>query len=232
MKERTLTCFPASEGLPSLPNAQDGKPSDSRRRMSFAPGCSLATGQELKTTETCETLGTSEPTLLQADFHVSHSASRPGSAEAKMITVTSGRKCCALLKSRSRLGCLLRTCLESSIWRSTKCYLIWKPSVTRQGRLLFRLVPLARRTGETEFGLWPTPRARDWKGQSQRGEHGPRDALLNAVISMFPTPTASRRSGLQTHGKNIVTGQLNPMWVEWLMGFPTGWTDLDRSATQ
>jgi hypothetical protein len=22
------------------------------------------------------------------------------------------------------------------------------------------------------------------------------------------------------------TGQMNPEWVEWLMGFPIGWTDL------
>lgn len=26
-------------------------------------------------------------------------------------------------------------------------------------------------------------------------------------------------------------GQLNPMWVEWLMGFPLGWTDLNASET-
>ena len=24
-------------------------------------------------------------------------------------------------------------------------------------------------------------------------------------------------------------GQLNPTWVEWLMGFPLGWTDLNAS---
>jgi hypothetical protein len=26
-------------------------------------------------------------------------------------------------------------------------------------------------------------------------------------------------------------GKLNPMWVEWLMGFPLGWTDLEDSET-
>lgn len=26
-------------------------------------------------------------------------------------------------------------------------------------------------------------------------------------------------------------GQLNPTWVEWLMGFPLGWTDLSASET-
>lgn len=27
------------------------------------------------------------------------------------------------------------------------------------------------------------------------------------------------------------SGQLNPNWVEWLMGYPTGHTDLNRSET-
>jgi hypothetical protein len=27
-------------------------------------------------------------------------------------------------------------------------------------------------------------------------------------------------------------GTLNPTWVEWLMGFPLGWTDLGDSATR
>lgn len=44
--------------------------------------------------------------------------------------------------------------------------------------------------------------------------------------AMFPTPTANRRDGLQSHGVNVIGGQLNPEWIEWLMGWPIGWTDL------
>jgi hypothetical protein len=28
-----------------------------------------------------------------------------------------------------------------------------------------------------------------------------------------------------------LNGALNPTWVEWLMGWPLGWTDLQPSAT-
>jgi hypothetical protein len=44
---------------------------------------------------------------------------------------------------------------------------------------------------------------------------------------MLPTPTANRWDGLQSHGVNVVTGSLNPAWVEALMGYPIGWTELD-----
>jgi hypothetical protein len=28
-----------------------------------------------------------------------------------------------------------------------------------------------------------------------------------------------------------IGGQMNPQWVEWLMGFPLEWTDLEDSET-
>lgn len=65
----------------------------------------------------------------------------------------------------------------------------------------------------------------------------------------LPTPTASPNSlrtlrRAPTHGKThgkVLGGEvnevevahgrprahLNPTWLEWLMGFPSGWTDLD-----
>jgi hypothetical protein len=37
------------------------------------------------------------------------------------------------------------------------------------------------------------------------------------VPAMLPTPTS----------QDAIGGKLNPQWVEWLMGFPIGWTDLE-----
>ena len=31
--------------------------------------------------------------------------------------------------------------------------------------------------------------------------------------------------------RDVVGGALNPVWIEWLMGFPLGWTDLQPLAT-
>lgn len=72
--------------------------------------------------------------------------------------------------------------------------------------------------------MYPTVRASD-------GERGGRGDLIQALrgnpnshYKMWPTPTANRRSGLQNHGRNAILGGLNPLWVEWLMGWPIGWT--------
>ena len=92
--------------------------------------------------------------------------------------------------------------------------------------------------------LWPTPTARDCKGanslkhltqpKTPGNNHHVRQ-LANAV-KLFTTPCAADAQG--THGgdnhrslRTDVAGQLNPTWVEWLMGFPPGWTDLNASET-
>lgn len=65
--------------------------------------------------------------------------------------------------------------------------------------------------------------------------------LTDAVVR-FPTPTArdwkSGKASAATHARNarplseVIGGQLNPMWVEWLMGYPLGWTDFEPSETR
>ena len=206
-------------------------------------------------------------TLFQADSLASRLV-LPGSAEAKKMTVTSGRKCLELYRRSGPLGSLVKMLLGSSTWRSTRCYLTWKASATPAKRLLFRLVPSMPRTEETDVRLlptptatiadhpnqmdrsgrtglqmaermWPTPTERDCKGANsvehltRDGKRNHTDQLANAV-RMFPTPKAQNARGTgQRHGNGgpsldvVAGGQLNPTWVEWLMGFPIGWTDLD-----
>lgn len=72
---------------------------------------------------------------------------------------------------------------------------------------------------------------------------------LTAFVGMFPTPTTGAPlcggSGNYEQLKRLVEsgtiteyekrqmaqqggGQLNPDWVEWLMGVPQGWTDIEQ----
>jgi hypothetical protein len=102
---------------------------------------------------------------------------------------------------------------------------------------------------------WPTPVASDaWTGdlKSTQQTEGSRHSLnLSTAVQNWPTPTYGKLAGGSGGFNQIeelyLTGQvtleekkamqagnggrLNPTWVEWLMGFPTGWTDLEDSET-
>ena len=154
----------------------------------------------------------------QLDIHVSH-FHLPGSAEAQKMTDISGRTYFPLFKPDDQLFAFSKTFMATSLWASTKCYLTWKVRATPQGRSLFQLVPLTHLTDETEFGLspemWPTATARDYKGGRMpetlaKAGRNETNSLPDAVNAQM--------------GK---TGSLNPQWVEWLMGYPEGWTDLE-----
>jgi hypothetical protein len=73
----------------------------------------------------------------------------------------------------------------------------------------------------------PTPTAGDAKSSGSRNLAGSKahaGVSLTDFVRFGNSQTA--REG-QTTG-----GSLNPTWVEWLMGFPSGWTDCDASETQ
>ena len=69
---------------------------------------------------------------------------------------------------------------------------------------------------------WPTPSARDHKG----GYIGGR--MRNGKVSLDTLDVAVQHLS----NKDQKSGTLNPNWVEWLMGLPTGWTDLGSWATE
>jgi len=131
------------------------------------------------------------------------------------------RKCSESYKRQGQLGSLVRMLLESSTWDSKKRALIWKGLAMQSNRLLFRLVPLAHSTGETEFGLLPTPTASDKvygrKPSTKRKNNAPKTSLRDVLSEKF-----------SIDGKG---GSPHPTFVEAMMGYPIGHTDLKDWAT-
>lgn len=100
--------------------------------------------------------------------------------------------------------------------------------------------------------LFPTPTTRDYKdGSAQSCQNVPVNGLLGLAVHQWPTPSSNNGTGGATglaggsgnrqklykmlgkeEGKKLGCQSLNPYWVEWLMGFPLGWTDCRASATR
>lgn len=136
--------------------------------------------------------------------------------------------------------------LASSSWKTHRCLwdeaLPWSsvtlPSwgMTRTGVL--SAPPMSGRPiSATASGLWPTPMVHgnyNRPGASKNAGMG-----LASAVKLWPTPVrrdyrAPGRSRMERTGSKageclpqVVGGQLNPTWVEWLMNWPLGWTSLE-----
>ena len=96
--------------------------------------------------------------------------------------------------------------------------------------------------------MWPTPQVDDSKNVNP----GPKRRMtLAKAVQLWPTPRAAMgqarnhtvyersldkpqnlENQVAQRDSSTIGGKLNPMWVEWLMGFPLGWTDLEHLETQ
>lgn len=97
------------------------------------------------------------------------------------------------------------------------------------------------------YRLWPTPTTTEAKSDTlnvQNRVDKNKQIMLCHAVRLWPTPTAhlSKEGGYPaeytrntqtltavatiSEGMPPSSGPLNPTWVEWLMGYPEGWTDL------
>jgi hypothetical protein len=112
-----------------------------------------------------------------------------------------------------------------------------------QNGALYLLHMLVQTINEKEFGLkqfWPTPRSCSAMAATITIEsvwNEKRNPNLETIVGqrMWPTPTSHMAKETNAPSEALrnepslssrVGGKLNPMWVEWLMGWPLGWTDL------
>ena len=215
------TSFLASEGSASALKQPDlfGQSPFVSESRSAKPSCESIGPTSQSTTTSSHSTGRATATSSRAATRANRFP-LPGSKKARRMTATSGRQCLKLLHAKDPAGSWLRTLLVTSQWASTKCCLTWKAKTTPRGRLLFRLVPSTPRTVATASSFWPTPNSSDFR---DRGN-----------LSM-PSIQRRKRLGKQLNLSMVVSkesGALNPEWVEWLMGFPAGWTNLTSGELQ
>jgi hypothetical protein len=84
--------------------------------------------------------------------------------------------------------------------------------------------------------LWQTPVSDDAVERTKGKINSRGEPKLSAEVKLWPTPTgqdAANNGGPSQYQRNSlplnaeVGGSLNPTWVEWLMGFPEKWTEVD-----
>lgn len=107
--------------------------------------------------------------------------------------------------SKTSQDCFLLDISEQSLKTYPKAGMMLDGNVWRRNQL----VPL---TKEKDSGLWPTPKS---------SPSGPDYARINRPKSGGDDLVTRVARGIETPPYT-----LNPAWVEWLMGFPIGWTDL------
>ena len=157
---------------------------------------------------------------LQLDSHANHSV-LPESSLQQATIETCGPQQGTLFASLDPITSSWKTCQASFLVDTQEPLLVTWP---RWGMWVngdaYQLLPLAQSINGADGGLWPTPLARDARTLlgAARSEGSAGTDPLAAVVAKKefldkgnPVPQATR---------------LNPEWVEWLMGWPSGWTDL------
>ena len=129
----------------------------------------------------------------------------------------------------------------------------WPSAGMMRNGKTYRRQPWALPIAESAYGLWPTPTKVEieetWEKWSEREKYHAAKGVnlhfkLNVAAKLWPTPTkrdskgsrkpealaASGRGATNSLGDALTIagqhGQLNPTWVEWLMGYPIGHTEL------
>lgn len=163
-----------------------------------------------------ESRGADSSTLSAAVSHARTSAALERVQESREVAPGCGLKCTESFAKYDP---------ATHSWKTPQCSLLadldeysetWSKSGIMLHGACWELPTAAHLTAETESGFWvrrkmlyPTPLATDAKNNGGPGQQKRHSPQLGAVVG----------------------GPPNPLFVEWLMGWPIGWTDLKHSAT-
>lgn len=158
-------------------------------------------------------------------------------------------------------GSFARYDLDTFTWKTPQCSLLegldefsetWpRWGSMRNGVSCLRPTP-ALRICESASGLWQTPVADDAVNRAKGKWNSRGEPKLSAQVLKWSTPrardvqpeglevglgrvekysTCSLSTAVNADESPRTSGLLNPTWVEWLMGWPLGWTALEPLGT-
>lgn len=189
-------------------------------------------------------------TSYRAGFRARTSASL---AEAKDWTENapaSGKKWLASWAKYDRGSSSWKTAQLSFLEVLGESSVTWPRSGLMRRGACYPLRTWEHNTVANESGSWPTPTATDYKSETmsvdliqRRAQESTRGVRLTEFLQrkMLPTPTAGTShmggylnewggSGNPFRGTEVGRLRLNPYWVEELMAWPIGWTELKPLA--
>jgi hypothetical protein len=235
-----LTSSRASVDSVSASSEPECEPSSSLKSTPSASTSSSSTGPKSPSTETFGpfTLPLDLPTSSAAGSPAKTSAS-PGQEPALLAN--------ARAYGRSTPALLAKYDPDSSSWKTSQHCLLeglatysetWPRSGMTRNGTAYHLPPLVPLTDATVSGLLATP-------TTKANQLAPSMQKHPGCRRLWPTPRATAAMAFGKQGRpdkdarleDVVAnisernGGLNPTWIEWLMGFPLGWTACELWAT-
>jgi len=125
--------------------------------------------------------------------------------------------------------------VESKIGGLIGFYSTFVPLTTTQQQCVWELTTWGPLKVDSDGSSWPTPTARDWKDTpgewmlKPRSDDRKRIDQLHRQLYMDGLLAEDVRQHLGS--LPLLSFRVNPNWIEELMGFPTGWTELESSET-
>jgi hypothetical protein len=184
-------------------------------------------------------------TSFRAGFHARTSALQAVGLDLTEHEADSGLKWRGSFAKYSQASCSWKTAQCSLLADSDEFLETWPRWGSMLNGVSYLRPMSAHHIFESASGLWPTPVASDTGSRSKPYAQG--GTPLSLAVKLWPTPTAMTRSGgaalckwggsrSRAKLRTMVTpeelnGPLNPQWVEWLMGWPIGWTGLQPLET-
>ncbi len=185
--------------------------------------------------------GTEYPqlTLFAEDTLVSRSVT-PATETGQTTHGTSGRVSVTPFALSDPDSHCWRTCQATLVSDLDRYSQIWpRAGMTRNGTAYLQQ-PSAPRTSATEYSLSLHRKPLEVTPTATANQMAPSMQQQNPGLRLWRTPTVNDSHNANLPASQInrssvigqlmregMSGSLNPEWVEWLMGFPTGWTDLE-----